>query len=446
VLDEPLVSETLEPAGVHKTRSVDALGVTEVVLENGVKIVFKPTDFKQDEVLFTAFSEGGSSLVPDKDYFDAVAADTLVSISGLGNFDVSALRKKLAGKSVQVRPSIGELGEGLSGSASTDDLETLLELVYLNFTAPRADPNALDVYKQQRSAMLQNLLSTPQGVFQKTMLDVMYKGDLRRRIPTVAEVQNTELETAARIFRERFADASDFTFLFVGSFDQDALLQLCRRYLGNLPVREGEESWKDVQPELPDGIARGVARKGTDPQSQVSITFHGPMEYDRENRFRLRMMASVLNIKLREEIREDRGGAYGVGASASSIAKPREEYRVSIRFGCDPQRVKELKDAVMEQVTWIQNAEDLDSYLLKVREQERRSFETSLRENRFWLSTIQFYYEHPEEDPSQFMKLPETVDSIGAEEIREAARDYLNTDRYIDVTLYPEDFEIPIAQ
>lgn len=447
VLDEPLLSAELQPAPVRSQRKVEALGVTETVLANGVKILTRPTDFKQEEVLFTAFSDGGSSLVPDELYQDAQAADAVISLSGLGNFDAMALEKKLAGKSVRVQPSIGELGEELRGSAGTPDLESLLQLVHLYFTAPRAEESALQVYKQQRMAGLQNLLSTPQGVFQKTMLDVMFGNHPRRRIPTVQEVQGTSLEAVAKIYQERFADASDFTFLFVGSFNEAQLLEMCQLYLGSLPTQDGEEqrkeTWKDVQPELPKGIAKGVAIKGTDPQSRVSLTFHGSMEYNRENRFRLRMMANVLNIKLREELREDRGGVYGVSVSASPSSRPRGEYSMRISFSCDPNRVKELKGAVMEQITWIQNAEDLESYLAKVREQERRSFETSLRENRFWLSTIQFYYEHPDEDPSLLLKLPETVEAIGTEQIRETAKKYIDTTRYIDVTLYPENFEIP---
>lgn len=446
VVDEPLVSQELAPAPVREQKRNEALGVTEVVLANGVRVLLKPTDFKQEEVLFTAFSDGGHSLVPDEKYFDAIAADALVTLSGVGSFDAVALRKKLAGKSVQLRPSIGELGEGLSGTTATSDVETLLQLVYLHFTAPRADKDAMEVYKQQRIAGLQNLLSTPQGVFQKTMLETMYGNNVRRRIPTVFEMRNTNLESAAEIFKQRFADAEDFTFLFVGSFQEQEVIAMCQKYLGNLPVKEGRERFKNVQPELPKGVAKGVARKGVDPQSRVSLTFHGPFAYNRENRFRIRMMASVLGIKLREEIREDRGGVYGISASASPSAKPIPRYTFSIGFGCDPQRVEELKGAVMEQVNWIKNAEDMESYLVKVREQERRSFETSLRQNGFWLSTIQFYYEHPEEDPTLLLKLPETVEAIGAEEIRAAAREYLNTERYVDITLYPENFEPAAAK
>ncbi len=443
VVDEPLVSQELSPVPVRERKRNEALGVTEVILANGVKVLMKPTDFKQEEVLFTAFSEGGSSLLPDSKYMDATAADTLVTLSGVGSFDAVALRKKLAGKSVQVRPSIGELGEGLSGSAATGDLETMLQLVYLHFTAPRADPNALEVYKQQNIAGLQNLLSTPQGVFQKTMLETMYGDNIRRRIPTVLEVRNTSLESATEIYRQRFADADDFTFLFVGSFKEDEVIALCQRYLGNLPVKEGKETFLNVQPELPKGVAKAVAKKGVDPQSRVSLTFHGPFEYNRQNRFVIRMMAAVLGIKLREEIREDRGGVYGINASASPSAKPVPRYTLNIGFSCDPQRVEELKGAVMEQLNWVKNTEDMESYLVKVKEQERRSFETSLRQNRFWLSTIQFYYEYPDEDPSELLKLPETVEAIGADEIRAAARQYLNTERYVDVTLYPENFEVP---
>lgn len=442
-VDGPLVSQELHKSGVASRKKNEALGVTEITLTNGVRILLKPTDFKKEEVLFTAFSPGGTSLVPDKEYFDAVAADTLVSMSGVGAFDAIALQKKLAGKSAQVSPSIGEISEGLSGAAATKDIETMLQLVYLYFTAPRADESALAVYVQQRSAMLQNFLATPQGAFQKAMVDAMYGDNLRRRIPTVAEVQSTDLKDAAAIYRERFADANDFTFVFVGSFEESKVIELCERYLGSLPVKDGEETWKDVDPNLPDGIVSRVVKKGSDPQSRVSLTFHGPFEYTRENRFAIRMMASVLNIKLREELREDRGGVYGVSVGASTTDRPDPRYQLRIGFGCDPARVAELKTAVMEQINWVKNAEDLEKYLAKVREQERRSFESSLRENSFWLSTIQFYYERPGEDPTQLMKLPELVEQIKTPEIRKAAQEYLNTNRYIDATLYPENFEVP---
>lgn len=445
-VEGPLVSRIPPKSGVTSRKKNEALGVTEVTLTNGVRVLLKPTDFKKEEVLFTAFSPGGTSLVPDKEYFDAVAADTLVDMSGVGAFDAIALQKKLAGKSAQVSPSIGEISEGMSGSAATKDLETMLQLVYLYFTAPRADESALAVYVQQRSAMLQNLLATPQGVFQKAMIDAMYGDYLRRRIPTLAEVRSTNLKDAAAIYRERFADANDFTFLFVGSFDEAKVIDLCEQYLGSLPVKDGEETWKDVSPDLPDGVVRRVVKKGTDPQSRVSLTFHGPFDYTRENRFAIRMMASVLNIKLREELREDRGGVYGVSVGASPTDRPEPRYQLRIGFGCDPARVDELKTALMEQIAWIKNAEDMDKYLAKVKEQERRSFETSLRENGFWLSTIQFYYERPGEDPTQLMKLPEMVAKINAPEIRKAAKEYLNTNRYIDVTLYPENFEAPPAK
>lgn len=442
-VDGPLVSQDLKPSGILSREQNKTLGVTEIVLGNGVRILLKPTDFKKEEVLFSAFSPGGTSLVPDKRYFDAVAADALVNLSGVGAFDAIALQKKLAGKAANVSPDIGEISEGMSGAAATKDIETLLQLVYLYFTEPRADPSALSVYIQQRSAMLRNLLSTPQGVFQKAMLDAMYGDYLRRRIPTVAEVQSTNLQDAEEIYKQRFADADDFTFLFVGSFDEPELIELCERYLGNLPVKEGKETWKDVSRNLPDGVVRRVVKKGADPQSRVALVFHGPFVYNRENRFAIRMMAEVLNIKLREELREDLGGVYGVSVSASPADRPEPRYQLRIGFSCDPARAAELTAAALKQIDWIKHAKDMDKYLQKVREQERRGFESSLRQNSFWLSTIRFYYERPNEDPAQLMKLPELVDAIGAPEIREAAGEYLNTSRYIDVTLYPENFNVP---
>lgn len=439
VTDEPLIAETPDPAAIIADREIPEVGVTEITLENGIRVVMKPTDFKEDEVRFTASSPGGHSLVGDDEYFDALFADVLVIKSGVGVFDQTALSKKLTGKVVSVSPYIGELGEGLRGSASPADLETLFQLIHLYVTAPRADTSALVSFQNQQRSFLVNRQATPSSAFQDSLIAAFYGDHPRRQMLTIEQLDHLDLRNALAIYRDRFADTDDFTFIFVGHFDPDTLKTLAQTYLGTLPATPREETWRDVGPDLPEGTIAKNAYKGQDPQSQVGLIFHGPFTYDRLHRHRLRALEGVLDIKLREELREERAGIYSASVQSSASERPDSSYTVSVFFGCDPERAEELIQAVFAEIEKVKGDEDLSEYVDKVKEQQRRQRETSLEQNGFWLGVLDFYYDHENEDLLDVYRYNELIDSLTAEDVREAARMYLN-DEYVQVVLYPENF------
>ncbi len=437
VPDLPLVESPPEPGRVTSESKIDDLGVVEWHLSNGVRVILRPTDFKNDEVIFSAFSPGGHSLVADANYIPAISASSIIQEGGLGHFDQIALQKKLAGKLVAVSPFIDDLLEGLSGSASPQDLETAFQLIYLYFTAPRKDPRAFESFKSRMLGFIENRHASPEGAYRDTIRVTMSNHHFRTRPWSKEIIEEMDLEKSFRVYQDRFADASDFTFLFVGSFDPAEIKPLVETYLGGLPGLQREESWRDVGIEAPEGIIDKEVRKGLEPKSQVAILFTGPFEWQRKNRYDIASMARVLQIKLREVLREDLGGTYGVGVHASTSRYPDAEYSLNISFGCDPTRVDELTETVFSQIDSLKNFGTTDKYLTKVKETQRRTRETNLKQNSFWLNTLRstYYYGSDAED---ILTYDELVDDLSLDDIQKAARLYFDETNYVKVVLYPE--------
>ncbi len=301
----------------------------------------KPTTNRQDEIVFRAISPGGTSLASDADYIPASTAAVVVSAGGLGNFTPTELRKVLTGTVANVSPFINELEEGVSGNASPKDLETLFQLIYLTFTKPRADAALFQVLTAQRKAFLANQSASPIFAFNETLQSTLTKNHLRARPMTAALVDEWNLDKSFAFYKDRFADASDFTFVFVGNIDQQTMKPLVERYLGSLPSINRKESWKNVGIDPPTGVIEKVVRKGIEPSSRADIVFTGPFKNSPQQRIAIRTMALVLQTRLRETLREDLGGTYGVAVIPSYTKIPDEEYRLTIDFGCDPKRTEE---------------------------------------------------------------------------------------------------------
>lgn len=437
VPDQPLVDRTPPPADVIDQRRLETIDVVEVTLENGVRLVMKPTDFKEDEVRMTAFSPGGSSLVDDQEAFEAEMSPHIVSRSGIGSFNRTELEKLLAGRVVSVSPYINELEEGFGATASPEDLETLMQLVYLYFTSPRADQDALASFQNQMRSNLINRAANPIAVWQDSLQAALYGNHIRRRVPTIDMVDALSIDDALQYYRHRFADASDFTFVFAGHFDVDSLTTLAQRYLGNLPAVGRDESWRDVAPDKPERIVRTTVHKGLGEQSAVALVFHGPMKFNREQRHRLRTLSDVLTIMLRRDLREGRGGVYSVGVNASPSGRPDETYTLTISFGCDPQRVEELTQAVFDQIESLKEDGPPADVVATVKEQQRRQRETEMRTNEFWTSVLEFYYSY-DEDPMDVLTYYDLIAAVDAEDVQQAARELLAQDRYVHAVLFPE--------
>ena len=438
VQDRPLIDRQLEPAEVISTSTIPEIDVTVADLANGVRVVIKPTDFKEDEIRFTAFSPGGSSLFSDDEAFEAETATSIVTRSGVADFDRTQLEKMLAGKIVSVAPYISETEEGFSGSASPEDLEILFQLIHLYFTQPRSDQDAVASYQNQMRSSLENRAANPVAVFNDSLIAALYDDHIRRIPPTIEMVESVDTSDVMTFYRDRFDNAGDFTFIFAGNLDVDEVTDLASRYLGSLPAMDREESWRDVAPDLPNAVVETTVYEGLGQQSRVAFVFSGPFEYDREHRHRIRTLGDVLTILLRRELREDRGGVYGVSVNPGTNDRPDETYTMFIHFTCDPERVDELTQAVFAQIEKLKNEGPPEDVVATVREQQRRERETDVRTNSFWVSVLDFYFSR-DEDVLDVLRYDEMIQSTTAEEIQEAAREYLDVDRYVKGVLYPED-------
>ena len=438
--DEPLLAERPEPGPVVEETVIEELGVTEWTLANGAKVILKPTDFQNDEILLGGFSAGGTSLASDEDWPSASMAVTLVSAGGVGEFDRVELEKALAGKLGGAGVEVDELEETVRGRTSGDDMETMFQMLYLRFTAPRRDPAAFSSLMTRFEALIANRLEDPQVVFADRWGQVVSQSHPRRRPPTEEFLAEIDLDRAMAFYEDRFADASDFTFFLVGSFELDGIRPLVERYIGGLPAIGREETWRDIGLEPPDGVVEFEVRKGLEPKSQVQMMFHGEAEYSLESLHLASSLGQALRLRLREVLREDLGNTYGVSVGSALVLRPDRGYRSTIGFGCAPESVEESL-AVIEAELEVFRADGPDeSVVAKVKEQQRRQRETSLRENRFWAGVLAAYYRRGD-DPRRILAYDELVEGVTSERLRDAARIYFAPERVVVGVLYPEGYE-----
>ena len=435
--DQPLLAELPEPGTIVAESRNEAVDVTEWQLSNGVRVLLKSTDFKADQVLFSARSPGGTSLAADDTYLSATWASSIVGASGAGEFSAVNIQKQLAGKAVSVSPFIGELEEGFSGSASPRDLETMLQLVTLYAVAPRRDETAYRSLMTRVGTVIENRGASPEAVWSDTLGVTLAQGHPRRLPPSRERLARVDLDQALAFYRERFADFGDFTFLFVGALDIDEFKPLVERYLGSLPSSGRDETWLDVGVRPPGGIELRTVHKGQEPKAQTAIVFTGPFEYDRPNRLLLGATTDVLDIMLREVLREEMGGTYGASVSATPTRIPVERYGVRISYGVEPERLDELTAATFTVIDSLSTHGASADNLAKVQETRRRSRETDLEENGFWLAAISGY-DRDGQPLDDILELDPLLDGLTTEGIGEAARRWLDPDRYVQVSLLPE--------
>jgi zinc protease len=439
---KPLLDPVPSPGVITSTVTKEAYGITEWQLANGVKVVLKPTTFKEDEIIFRAFSPGGTSLASDRDFLPASTASQVIASGGVGRFSEIDLGKMLTGKVASARPIIGELEEGLNGGASRKDLETMFQLIYLRFTQPRADPTIFGVMTTRTKAALANQKATPEFAFNETLTSTLTQNHPRARLMTPEMVDEMNLDKSLAFYKDRFSDASDFTFVFVGSFDLPTMKPLVERYLGGLPSTNRKENWKDVGMTRPKGVVEKRVDKGIEPKSRARITFGGPFEFNQERRVAIRAMADVLQIRLRESLREELGGTYSVSASAGYTKYPREEYSLSIDFGSSPDRTEELVKSVFREIELLKTQGPTDKQVADVKELLLRDLETNSKQNGFLLLNISARYQQSE-DLATLFGLADYYKKVTAATIQEAARTYLDTKNYVKVTLFPETKQAP---
>ncbi|MBL7041136.1 MAG: insulinase family protein [Pirellulaceae bacterium] len=387
---------------------------------------------------YVDMSTMADSLVDDADYMAATTATAAMAQGGVGNFDQIELMKWLTGKVVSVRPYIAPNDEGLSGSASPEDVGTLFELIYAYVTAPRVDSTAYKAYRTRLNAAIENRSSRPESAYGDTIQVTMAQYHHRARPVSPELLEEMDLARSAAVYRERFADAGDFHFYFVGNFDPDDLEPMVARYVGGLPAGGRQESWRDLGMDGPEGVVHKTVRRGVEPKSQTQLMFTGDFDFEnRRDRVHIALMAQAFQIKLREILREDMGGTYGVGVGASTSHYPKPGYQLTVRFGCDPERVEELTAAVFEQIDSLQTTGLDSTYTDKVKEIRRREREVNLEENGWWLSMLQWVDYHGID--AGLILDTSLVEALTPQDVQQAAQRWFNVERYARFVLMPQE-------
>ena len=397
--------------------------------------MLKPTTLKADQILFRAIAPGGTSLASDADLVAARAADDVVTAGGVGKFSAVTLDKLLTGKAVAVNPFIGETEQGMAGGSTPQDLETMLQLVYLRFTQPRADPAAFSALTSQVRSMLANRAASPDFVFDQTLGALLSKNHPRRQPPTVASVDQWNMAKSVDFYKARFGDAANFTFVFVGSFTPETIKPFVETYLASLPATHVKEKPRDLGITLPTGVVEKTIEMGIAPKSQVAIVFTGPFEYDEQHILALRTMTLLLQSRLLDTIRQELGGTYSITASPDADRFPRPEFSVRIDWTCDPARTTALVARVFEEIENVKKTYINREWMGRIRDVLLRDYQDNSQENGYLLNLIARHYV----DGSIEAPLGNVTDQIGAmtgEMITDAAKKYLSKD-YVKVILMP---------
>jgi len=437
VSDKPFIEFEPIASPVVSSKKIEKLDATEWKLDNGVKVIVKQTDFKNDEIIFRAFSPGGSSLVKDEDFISAKTATDLIYESGLGGYTKPELDKYLSGKLVNVNPYIDYYYEGIYGSASPKDAETLFQLIYNYFYSPRIDSAGYAALKSKMKTFLENQSNDPESAFNDTLTVTLANYHFRSRPMTVELLNEINPDKALKIFKDRFGDASDFTFIFVGNIDTTVLKPLVETYLGGLPSFSRKEKPIDLKYKDVSGVVEKELHKGIEPKSTVAITYVGDMKWSRKNEHVMESLTNVLDIKLREAIREDKGGTYGVYAYHDIYRIPDAHYSINFGFGCNPERVNELVETFYNVLDSIKTFGPDKLVMAKIKETQKRSRELNIKVNGFWSGIISNYLEN-DEDPVEMLNYYQWVDEITADEIQKAAKEYLGNNK-VKIVLYPEE-------
>ena len=433
---QPLLDKKLKPGKIILSKTIKELGITELKLSNGIRVILKPTDFKNDEIRFSAYSPGGSSLYSDAEYPNASNA-ALMSNFGVASFNPVQLNNMLSGKILQVNPNISERKEGIQGESSPKDLETALQLIYLRFTSPRKDTVLFNNFINSSKEMIKSRYSEPENVFDDTVNLVLGNYNYRRTAPSLAKINQIQLGKIYQIYKERFADASGFTFFFVGNFNMDSIRPLLEKYLGSLPSTHKKETPRDLGIHIPAGKMTKKVYKGLENKATVEMVFSGEYIFSPDNNVTLNALREVLEIKITQQLREEEGKVYSPSVDVNYNKYPKPRFAFTISFGCAPENANHLMELVVKEIANLRKNGPTIEDLNKYRAEYKRVYETHLTENGFWLDYLNRQYEN-QEDPAQLLNYTQRLDKLTPASLQKAAREYLSGKNEIRFLLLPD--------
>lgn len=438
--DEPLMAVKPAPEADLPQPTDKGLGVKEFKLAHGITLIVKPTNFKNDEILFTAFTQGGTSLASDEAVFAATLLPRMIQGSGIGNFSAVDLQKKLAGQQVTLQVFTEEFRHGFRGSASPKDLETLLQLLHLHMNGARRDADAFEALRSQLLSQMRFIRANPRIAFTDTLAKLMGNNHIRAfAVPNERQMANVKPDLIYDLYDQMFTDATGLTVIVVGNIS-DNQLPLLAGYLNHLPARNLNLQWKDHEVRFPSQTLDAKVFAGSENQSQVSVNFVRPFEWTDRNRLLMNLASRAYNIKLRENMREELGGVYGVSARGTVSRLPKPTLSINVSWGTNPGLVDTLTYVVFDQMKRLMEAGPTAEDLAKAKETSIRERETNEKQNNFWSSYLDFSYFNGTPLVS-YENFKASVESVTVDEIRNFAKNYFRPDHYLRVTLFPENMK-----
>lgn len=438
VVKEPLIPEGTELKGskVKKTSTNEAYGTTEWTLANGTRIVVKPTTFKADEVRMSAVAKGGLSRLSDDEYYMGEMMPSINMMSGVGKFSSTELRKQLSGKSASVQPSVQEYSSAMGGVCSPKDIETMLQLLYLNFTQPRFDRTDYDNLLKMVNAQLANVKSNPDYQMQDKVLDVTYGHNPRRQMLEEEQLATFDFEKLPDVYAKLFPDANSFTFLFVGNIDPEVLKPLVEKYIGSIPASKKPMTWVDDKVRKVEGeVTEDFTVAMQQPKVSVHFGYSGQMPYDLKNKIAMTFLTQALDSRSLVSIREEKGGTYGVQVGGSSSYIPEKTYNMVISFDTNEEMADELCDIIVAEIRKIAEEGPLTEDVEKTREFLLKEWNNSLEQNAGWLAYLQAKYGSGLDYVAGY---EEAVRSLTNADVQALAKKILADDNLVKVIMRPE--------
>ena len=424
VFDGPIVAELPKPGKIKNEVVDEVFGTTEWTLSNGMKVIYKQTTFKDDEIRMSAYSEGGLTALPQDDPYTLQVLPEIITLGGVGEFSAIDLPKVLAGKKVSVYPQINTYSEGMTGFSSPKDLETMMQLIYLYFTAPRADEEAFASEMQRTKAMLKNMELNPMITLSDSLNKVMYNNHPLVKRMTIEDYDKVDYAKAMEMYKDRFSDPNNFTFTFVGNIDVETFKPLVEQYLASLKKNKRKENWKNVGLELTnEDYVTHYQREMKDPKTSVYMIYNGDMEYNLYNQVYMSVLSDVLDIVYTKTIREEQGGTYGVGVMGSTNNRPDDDFRFLIAFDTNDEVYATLMDIAKAGLKDVAENGPRQEDLSKVLENKLKKRTEQLQENRFWISAIESQTRDNIDIISEYENI---IKGVTVESVAEFAKQVLN--------------------
>lgn len=433
VSDEPLMKEAPKGGKIISEKEGDIYGSTKLVLSNGVTVYVKKTDFKADEIRMKGTSLGGKSIFPDKDALNFAVMDNVIAVGGLGNFSQVDLTKVLAGKKVSVNAGLGATTENIFGTCSPKDFETMMQLTYLTFTAPRKDAEAFESFKNRMKAQLESAQANPLSSINDSLQKAMYNNHPRVVMMKPEMVDQIDYDRILEMYNDRFKDASDFTFYFVGNIDLETAKPLIAEYLGALPAINRKETFKDTKMSIRKGVYKNeYAKEQQTPTATIVFLYSGKAPYTLKNDILLSFATQVLDMVYTEEVREKEGGTYGVNCFGDLQKYPKEQLLLQIVFQTDPAKKDKLAGIVVDELKKLAAEGPSDVHLQKVKEYMLKKYADNQKENGYWMNNLNDYFYYGMDMTEGYTDI---VNSITAKDIQKFVSDLLKQGNEIEVTM-----------